>query len=104
MENSSAKPHCLDKDLQALARFYLTFDRAFQRAVAELRSVEELAEQEALGFADGAHVEVESFEELVEFIDFMGVDGELRGVDSVLAEVEEKFWHGTYMMGVAVKV
>lgn len=52
------------------------------------KRVEDLAEQEALSFPIGAHVGVEAFEELVEFEDFFGVDGKLRGVDSVLAGVE----------------
>ena len=60
--------------------------------------VNDLAEQETLSLAGGAHVEEESFEELVEFVDFVGMDGELRGVDSVLAGVEEKVCHGAFMI------
>lgn len=66
--------------------------------------VEDLAEQEALGLAVRAHVEVQAFEELVEFEDFFGMDGELRGVDSVLAWVEEKVCHGAFRMGAGGKV
>ena len=49
--------------------------------------VDDLTKEETLGLAARAHVGVESFEELIEFVDFVWMDGELRGVDSVLAGV-----------------
>ena len=62
-------------------------------------SVEHLAEQEALGLSVGAHIVVEAFEKLVEFVRFIGVDSELRGVDAVLAGVELQGRHSDPRVG-----
>ena len=49
------------------------------------KRMEDLAEEDALELAVGAHVLVESGEEFVELGDLFLMDGELRGVNSVLA-------------------
>jgi hypothetical protein len=67
--------------------------------------VQDLSEEDALEFAVGAQVGVEAFKELIEFFDFGGVDGELRGVDAVFAGVEEEervnVRHGAFRIGAA---